>query len=122
MKKTTRKPIRKTAKKPTKKVAKKPIKKVIKKPTTKKTTRKPQQSTLQKLKAKENASFKAMDNCVKEWETKLSKARNAEQRRKIDSRYNEKFKKLDRENTIRSIDVEICKKKKERQRLVQLKK
>lgn len=102
------------------KTTKKPIKKTTKKVTAKKTvsrTAPRKQSELQKLTAKENASMKALNVCAKEWDTKLAKAKNAEQKKKINARFSTRFNKLDKAHTICNINTQICRLKREKEKL-----
>lgn len=98
------------------KTTKKPIKKATKKVTARKTTPR-KQSELQKLTAKENASMKALNSCAKEWDTKLAKAKNAEQKKKINARFSTRFNKLDKAHTICNINTQICRLKREKEKL-----
>ena len=102
------------------KTTKKPIKKTTKKVTARKTvsrTAPRKQSELQKLTAKENAPMKALNSCAKEWDTKLAKANNAEQKKKINARFSARFNKLDKAHTICNINTQICRLKREKEKL-----
>ena len=97
MKKTT-----KTTKKATKRVTK---------------AKKPVQSKLQVAQAKERKSTAKLNQCVKEWDMKKSKAKTSAQKQKVNARYNDKFKKLDKQNTKNHLTVEIIRLQNERKRL-----
>ena len=100
---------------------KKQIKKTTKRVSTTKraTTKKkaPQQSKLQVAQSKERKSTQKLNQCVKEWDLKQSKAKTSAQRQKVNARFNEKFKKLDKLNKKNHIDVEIIRLQNQKKKL-----